>query len=52
MRKLFAGRRFAGRTNFTYLTGKLPSEPTFQSDEYLPKVAPPPVFVIQSSNDK
>lgn len=38
--------------NFTYLTGKVPGEPTFQSDEYLPKVAPLPVFVIQSSNDK
>lgn len=38
--------------NFTYLTGKTPNEPTFQTDEYLPKIAPLPVFVIQSSNDQ
>lgn len=38
--------------NFTYLTGKLPNEPAFQSDSYLPKVARLPVFVIQSSNDQ
>ena len=38
--------------NFTYLTGKTPNEPKFQSDEYLPKIAPLPVFVIQSSNDQ
>jgi pimeloyl-ACP methyl ester carboxylesterase len=38
--------------NFTYLTGKLPKEPAFQSDEYLPKIAPLPVFVIQSSGDQ
>ncbi|MGE0129284.1 MAG: alpha/beta hydrolase [Blastocatellales bacterium] len=38
--------------NFTCLTGKLPNEPTFQSDDYLPKIAPLPVFVIQSSSDQ
>lgn len=38
--------------NFTYLTGKMPNEPTFQSDAYLPKIAPLPIFVIQSSGDQ
>ena len=38
--------------NFTYLTGKMPKEPTFQTNEYLPKIAPLPVFVIQSSGDQ
>ncbi len=38
--------------NFTYLTGKMPKEPTFQSNEYLPKIAPLPIFVIQSSGDQ
>lgn len=38
--------------NLTYLTGKMPKEPAFQSDEYLPKIAPLPVFVIQSSGDQ
>ncbi len=38
--------------NCTYLTGKPAKEPVFQSDEYLPKIAPLPVFVIQSSGDQ
>ncbi len=38
--------------NLTYLTGKMPKEPTFQSSDYLPRVAPLPIFVIQSSGDQ
>ncbi|MGH9802938.1 MAG: hypothetical protein ACRD82_21430 [Blastocatellia bacterium] len=30
----------------------MPKEPAFQSDAYLPKIAPLPVFVIQSSSDQ
>ena len=40
------------KDNFTYLTGKTPKEPTFQTEQYLTKIAPLPVFVIQSSNDQ
>jgi dienelactone hydrolase len=38
--------------NFTYLTGRMPKEPTFQTDQFLPKIAPLPVYVIQSSGDQ
>lgn len=40
------------KDNFTYLTGGMPHEPTFPSDQYLPAIAPLPVFVIQSSRDQ
>ncbi len=32
--------------------GKTPHEATFQSEEFVPKIAPLPVFVIQSSRDE
>ena len=32
--------------------GKVPHEPTFQSAEYVSRIAPLPVFVIQSSRDE
>ncbi|MBI4454374.1 MAG: alpha/beta hydrolase [Acidobacteria bacterium] len=35
----------------TYITGKDPAEPTFLSLPFLPKVAPLPLFMIQSSQD-
>lgn len=38
--------------NLTYLTGRMPKEPTFRSSDYLPKVAPLPIFVIQSNGDQ
>lgn len=38
--------------NLTYLTGKPPDEPTYQTETYLPQAAPLPVFIIQSSNDQ
>ena len=38
--------------NLSYLTGKPPHEPAFQTETYLPQVTPLPIFVIQSSNDQ
>jgi dienelactone hydrolase len=38
--------------NLTYLTGKMPHEPAYLTDEYLPEISPLPVFVIQSSKDQ
>ena len=32
--------------------GKTPHEPTFKTEEYVPQIAPLPVFVIQSSRDE
>ncbi len=32
--------------------GKLPHEPTFQSEEFVPQIAPLPVLIIQSSRDE
>ena len=38
--------------NFAAWFGKTPHEPTFQSEDYVSKIAPLPVFVIQSSRDE
>ena len=38
--------------NLTYLTGRVPHEPRFQSHDYLPGIAPLPIFIIQSSGDQ
>ena len=38
--------------NLTYLTGKLPHEPTYPTETYLRQTAPLPVFIIQSSHDQ
>lgn len=38
--------------NLASWLGQTPHEPTFQSEEFVPKIAPLPVFVIQSSRDE
>lgn len=38
--------------NFATWFGKIPHEPTFKTEEYVPKIAPLPMFVIQSSGDE
>jgi fermentation-respiration switch protein FrsA (DUF1100 family) len=36
----------------TYITGRDPDEPTFRTNDYIPKVAPLPLCMIQSSGDQ
>lgn len=38
--------------DITYLTKKVPNEPTFESVDFLPKVSPLPILMIQSSQDQ
>jgi fermentation-respiration switch protein FrsA (DUF1100 family) len=36
----------------TYITKKMPNEPTFESVDFLPEVSPLPILMIQSSQDE
>ncbi len=38
--------------DITYITKKLPKEPTFKSVDFLPKVSPLPLMMIQSNRDE
>ncbi len=38
--------------NISWIVKKMPNEPTFQTGPYLPKIAPLPLMVIQSSSDE
>ena len=38
--------------DITYITKKIPNEPTFESVNFLPKVSPLPILMIQSSQDE
>lgn len=40
------------RDDVTYVTHRDPDEPMFRTNDYLPKVAPLPLFMIQSSGDE
>lgn len=38
--------------DITYVTKKMPNEPTFESADFLPKVSPLPILMVQSSHDE
>ena len=38
--------------NLTYLTGKEPNEPTFSALSYMPRIAPLPLVMLQSTKDE
>ncbi|MCC6362282.1 MAG: alpha/beta hydrolase [Bryobacterales bacterium] len=40
------------KDNLSYLTGRLPDEPTFSGLRHIPRVAPLPLAMIQSSRDE
>ena len=40
------------RDDVTYITGADPDEPMFHTNDYIPKVAPLPLYMIQSSGDQ
>jgi pimeloyl-ACP methyl ester carboxylesterase len=44
------GWKFAD--NLTYLTGKQPDEPTFSALSYIPRIAPLPLVMLQSTKDE